>query len=123
MRSPDSRLVAGLHCGAVVSDETRPRKSRAKTSSTPLEVPRSRRRSSVSPPHGDALGQAHPEVPAVPVDPEPVRPDARRDERIARRAFELFEARGGVNGDSTQDWLEAERQVDAEIAAESNRGG
>jgi hypothetical protein len=54
----------------------------------------------------------------VPVDAEPVRPGVNRDERIARRAFELYAARSGSNGDSLQDWLEAERQIEAELAAE-----
>jgi hypothetical protein len=34
-----------------------------------------------------------------------------RIERIARRAYELYEQRGGERG-QMQDWLEAERQID-----------
>jgi len=30
---------------------------------------------------------------------------------IARRAYELFEARGGLHGHDLDDWLEAERQI------------
>ena len=30
-------------------------------------------------------------------------------EEIARKAYELWEARGGVGGSAEQDWLEAER--------------
>jgi outer membrane protein TolC len=37
-----------------------------------------------------------------------------RTERIARRAYELYERRGGTGGHDLQDWLEAERQIDAE---------
>jgi hypothetical protein len=85
-----------------------------------LEVPRARKRSTISPPHGDALGQAHPAPPVVPVDAEPVRAGVNRDERVARRAYELYRARGGAGGDSLADWLEAERQVDAERAADSS---
>lgn len=39
---------------------------------------------------------------------------AVREEQVRRRAYALFEARGAKPGDPTQDWLEAERQVDAE---------
>lgn len=33
------------------------------------------------------------------------------DDAIRRRAYELFEARNGVDGDSMSDWLTAERQL------------
>lgn len=36
----------------------------------------------------------------------------RRRERIAARAFELYEARGGEHGQDMDDWLQAEQQVD-----------
>jgi len=32
-------------------------------------------------------------------------------EQIARRAYELFEARGGVDGYHIQDWLQAEKEI------------
>ena len=32
-------------------------------------------------------------------------------EHVARRAFELFEARGGQHGHAEQDWLQAEREL------------
>jgi hypothetical protein len=35
------------------------------------------------------------------------------DEAIARRAHELFQARGGQHGHDLDDWLEAERQIGA----------
>lgn len=38
-----------------------------------------------------------------------------RLERIARRARELYEARGGEHGRDLDDWLAAEREIDAEI--------
>lgn len=38
--------------------------------------------------------------------------------RIARRAHEIYEARGGEHGKALDDWLEAERQIDAEIEQE-----
>jgi hypothetical protein len=40
--------------------------------------------------------------------------------RIATRAHEIYEARGGQNGKALDDWLQAEREVDAEI--ETSRG-
>ena len=36
---------------------------------------------------------------------------------VARRAYELFLARGRVDGHDVEDWLEAERQVEAEGTA------
>ena len=33
------------------------------------------------------------------------------DDRIRRRAYELYIARGGAGGSATDDWLEAERQL------------
>jgi hypothetical protein len=35
--------------------------------------------------------------------------------RIARRAHEIYEARGGEHGTAMEDWLAAERQIDDEI--------
>jgi DUF2934 family protein len=39
--------------------------------------------------------------------------------RVARKAFELFERRGGDSGRDVEDWLEAERLVKEEIRQES----
>ena len=38
--------------------------------------------------------------------------DASRLERIARRAHEIYEARGGEHGRNMDDWLQAEREID-----------
>jgi hypothetical protein len=35
--------------------------------------------------------------------------------RIARRAHEIYEARGGQHGTAMDDWLTAEQQIDEEI--------
>jgi Protein of unknown function (DUF2934) len=43
--------------------------------------------------------------------------------RIARRAHEIYEARGGEHGKALEDWLQAEREVDAEIEAAPNTEG
>jgi len=32
---------------------------------------------------------------------------------ISRRAYQLYQARGGANGSPLEDWLEAERQLSA----------
>jgi hypothetical protein len=42
------------------------------------------------------------------------RPETRI-ERIARRAHEIYEARGGEHGKALEDWLQAEREIDAEM--------
>lgn len=33
------------------------------------------------------------------------------DEEIARRAYEIYQSRGGMHGADLDDWLEAERQL------------
>lgn len=38
-------------------------------------------------------------------------------ERISHRAYELYQLRGEAHGHDAEDWLEAERQVIADIAA------
>jgi hypothetical protein len=43
--------------------------------------------------------------------------------RIAQRAHEIYEARGGEHGKAMEDWLQAERDVDAEIEAARNTEG
>jgi len=35
-----------------------------------------------------------------------------RMNRIARRAHEIYEARGGKDGKALEDWLQAEREID-----------
>jgi hypothetical protein len=39
-------------------------------------------------------------------------------ELIAKRAFELFLARGGENGYAIQDWVEAEKEILAQVDKE-----
>jgi hypothetical protein len=52
----------------------------------------------------------------------PVASDAEPSEprlaRIARRAHELYESRGAQDGRDLDDWLQAEREIDAEIERE-----
>ena len=47
------------------------------------------------------------------VDPPP----ESRMNRIARRAHEIYEARGGERGRALEDWLQAERDIDSELGA------
>jgi hypothetical protein len=55
-------------------------------------------------------------------------PESERDpaefrmNRIAARAHEIYEARGGEHGRAMDDWLQAEREIDAEIAAAQEGG-
>jgi serine phosphatase RsbU (regulator of sigma subunit) len=37
--------------------------------------------------------------------------EAQRAERIARRAYERFQTRGGQHGRDLEDWFEAEREL------------
>ena len=52
--------------------------------------------------------------PSLPVHEQDLRD--QRVERIAARAFELYEARGGEHGQDRDDWFQAEQQIDREIA-------
>ena len=45
------------------------------------------------------------------------QPQPSRLSRIAQRAHEIYEARGGQDGKDLDDWLQAEREIDAEIEA------
>ena len=45
------------------------------------------------------------------------QPPESRLSRIARRAHEIYEARGGAHGKALEDWLQAERDIDAAIDA------
>jgi len=35
-------------------------------------------------------------------------------DRIAKRAHEIYESRGGEHGKALDDWLQAEREIDGE---------
>jgi hypothetical protein len=43
---------------------------------------------------------------------------AVQSDEIARRAYEIFQRRGGTHGADLDDWLQAERQLRGEAAAE-----
>jgi Protein of unknown function (DUF2934) len=44
-----------------------------------------------------------------------LQPSEPRLNRIAQRAHEIYEARGGEHGKAVEDWLQAEREIDAAI--------
>ena len=44
-------------------------------------------------------------------DQQPATPPARDADRIARRAYERYEARGRGEGGDLDDWYEAEREM------------
>jgi len=45
-----------------------------------------------------------------------MRQSESRLTRIAKRAHEIYEARGGKNGKALEDWLQAEQEVDADMS-------
>ena len=49
------------------------------------------------------------------------QPQETRMMRIARRAHEIYERRGGSEEKALDDWLQAEREIDAEIDDERAR--
>ncbi len=44
-----------------------------------------------------------------------------KEDRIRRRAYELHQQRGGTQGRDLDDWLQAEREIEAEMSRNSNR--
>src|SRR6266852_5509492 len=52
--------------------------------------------------------------PMSPNPPIPLRPnltDAEIEEQIRQRAYELYQGRGGVDGNATDDWMQAKEEV------------
>jgi hypothetical protein len=46
--------------------------------------------------------------------PNPAKPkpgEAQIEDKIRQRAYELYQERGGVNGDPNDDWLQAKQEV------------
>jgi hypothetical protein len=46
------------------------------------------------------------------------QPPESRMSKIARRAHDIYEARGGEHGKALEDWLQAEREIDSELSVE-----
>jgi DUF2934 family protein len=51
------------------------------------------------------------DVPATTPADTPAMTPVITEAEISRRAYQLYQARGGVNGSPLDDWLEAERQL------------
>jgi len=67
----------------------------------------------------DGLGSPHSTRQDQSATQEPIRqPSESRLNRIARLAHEIYEARGGEHGKAMGDWLQAEREIDAQIEDE-----
>ncbi|MFB1483032.1 DUF2934 domain-containing protein [Corallococcus sp. RDP092CA] len=49
--------------------------------------------------------------PVAPASAPMSRSAAPTQEQIARRAYEIFQARGGTHGNPEQDWHQAEREL------------
>ena len=43
--------------------------------------------------------------------PRAATPDGSDDDAIARRAYEIYQERGGGDGADVDDWLQAEREI------------
>jgi len=48
------------------------------------------------------------------VQPSAIEADQDLQDRVARKAYELFEDRGRTPGDDVEDWLAAERLIKSE---------
>lgn len=60
------------------------------------------------------------EVPVKEVSEFSVSADQLRRQRIAEKAYELYQCRGCCPGGDLADWLEAERSVSSEMATQSH---
>ena len=49
--------------------------------------------------------------PAKPIPLKPDRTDAKVEEQIRQRAYQLYQERGGGKGNPTDDWLQAKKEV------------
>ena len=91
------------------------------TSAIPSPPPGSLRLAPTSASHGDTLRKCTDREPnsklrssmnssfPIPLRPNPM--DAEIEEQIRQRAFELYQERGGTDGNATDDWLQAKEEV------------
>lgn len=55
---------------------------------------------------------SRPPAPSAQTQPRTLEPQpGPSNEQLARRAYEIFLARGGMHGNSEQDWFQAEREL------------
>ena len=73
-------------------------------------------KSSLSSVTAGARQDEHAPSPSLPRTSDPTRES--RMNRIARRAHEIYEARGGEHGKALEDWLQAEREIDSALGAD-----
>ncbi|GMV26043.1 MAG: hypothetical protein AMXMBFR58_20740 [Phycisphaerae bacterium] len=59
----------------------------------------------------------------APVKPGSVTVDADPRERIRRRAYEIYLARGNRPGDAMSDWLQAERENSVQVEPKKSPSG
>lgn len=89
----------------------------------PKERMQSKRKSAEASQRDDSapLGLAEDLTPETNREPgggsEPAGDSASREEAIRRAAYDAYQRRGGEGGHETQDWLEAEAEVDRQHAA------
>jgi len=57
--------------------------------------------------------------PANPIPLRPDRTDAKVEEAIRKRAYQLYQERGGGKGNATDDWLQAKKEV---LSQKANTG-
>jgi len=79
----------------------------------PSRATSSRKRTASSTNKSSARGSRGAQLTAAPREAEELRA------RIAKRAYELFEQRGGQDGYALEDWLQAEREIRGAV----QRGG
>jgi hypothetical protein len=67
--------------------------------------------------HGFEMSSAPPDdrEPHTAMQGSTAAPAQTRLDRVARRAHEIYEARGGQHGKALEDWLQAEREIDGSI--------
>ena len=85
--------------------------STPRTTPTPPVKALTGRRDAVPPTKAPATQLRHVETQSPRVD---ALTDEPRMTRIARRAHELYMSRGSNDGHDIEDWLQAEREIDAE---------
>jgi hypothetical protein len=56
-------------------------------------------------------GVTPPRIPTLLPHSDQTLTEAEIEEQIRQRAYELYQGRGGVDGDATDDWLQARKEV------------
>jgi hypothetical protein len=88
---------------------TKPRSTAAQKAAAPAPS-RAAEATPSPPPDVTSSVSAEPAWPGPAVEPAGA-PNGVGPERIASRAYEIYQSRGGSHGDPLQDWLQAEREL------------